>query len=174
MSLLDTFTILFQADTRSVEEGAQRSENAADDLLERLRDTDAVAGQVGDSFKDYAQNALGAITAALSVGALISGTIQKAADITALAQTAETLGEAVEDLNAFGRAAAAAGGEAEGARDALVDMAEKIGEATSDAESSAAQAFEALSIGLKDVEGNSRGAVAGMLALAEAVEGMVN
>ncbi|MCQ9426676.1 hypothetical protein NRB16_24455 [Pseudomonas sp. LJDD11] len=172
MSLLDTFTILFQADTGSVEDGARRSENAVDGLLDSLRDTDAMAGRVGDTLKDYAKGALGAITAALGAKALVSGTIQKAADITALEQTAEALGEAIEEVDAFGRATAAAGGDAETARDALTDMAEKIGEALSDTESSAAKAFSALGVGLKDAEGNSKGAVTGMLDLAAAVEGM--
>lgn len=172
MSLLDTFTILFQADTRSVEDGARRSENAADDLLNRLRDTDAAASVAGESFKGFVMGALGALTAALSVGQLVSSSIEKAADITALSQTADALGEAVEDVAAFGRAAAAAGGDAQGARDSLTDMAEKIGEALSDTESGAAQAFKTLGVGLTDAQGKSKGAIAGMLELAEAVEGM--
>lgn len=172
MSLLDTFTILFQADTRSVEDGARHSENSVDSLLNRLQDTDAAASRLGDSFKGYAMGALGAITAALGAKELVSGVIQKAADITALEQTAEALGESIEDVDAFGRATAAAGGEAEAARDSLTDMAEKIGEALSDTESSAAKAFKELGVGLKDAEGKTKGAVAGMLDLAGAVEGM--
>lgn len=172
MSLLDTFTILFESDVSTVYDGLSKSKNGSDDLIDSLQKADKQADQTGESFAGYATKALAAVTAALSVGQIISGTIQKAQDITAIAQTADALGEAVEDVDAFGRAAVAAGGDAQGARDSLTDMAEKIGEALSDTESGAAKAFGSLNIGLKDAEGQSKGAIAGLLDLAGAVEGM--
>ncbi|AZD85012.1 hypothetical protein C4K14_2178 [Pseudomonas chlororaphis subsp. aureofaciens] len=172
MSLLDTFTILFESDVSTVDDGLSKSKKGSDDLIDSLKKADKQADQTGESFAGYATKALAALTAALSVGQIISGTIQKAQDITAIAQTAEALGEAVEDVDAFGRAAVAAGGDAQGARDSLTDMAEKIGEALSDTESGAAKAFSSLKIGLKDAEGQSKGAIAGVLDLAGAVEGM--
>ncbi|UVE47613.1 hypothetical protein KS461_10100 [Pseudomonas chlororaphis] len=172
MSLLDTFTILFESDVSTVDDGLSKSKKGSDDLIDSLKKADKQADQTGESFAGYATKALAALTAALSVGQIISGTIQKSQDITAIAQTAEALGEAVEDVDAFGRAAVAAGGDAQGARDSLTDMAEKIGEALSDTESGAAKAFSSLKIGLKDAEGQSKGAIAGLLDLAGAVEGM--
>lgn len=172
MQLLDTWLTIFQADTSSLQQGVKRSEKGADDLIKKLKDTDAVAAKTGESFAGYASKALGALTAALSVGSVISGTIGKAADIAAIGQTADALGEAVENVDAFGRAAVALGGDAQGARDSLTDMAESIGEALQDVESGRAKTFAALGVDLRGVDGNAVTAVEGILRVADAVEGL--
>ncbi|WP_179038231.1 phage tail tape measure protein [Limnobaculum xujianqingii] len=120
----------------------------------------------------FAKRALGALGIALSVGALVSNAISEANDVSALAQTADSLGVAVEELDAFGKAAVALGGDAEGARDSLTDMAESIGEALQDVESGRAKTFKKLGISLKDVKGQSIDAVEGMLRLADSVKSM--
>jgi hypothetical protein len=170
--LLDTWLTVFQADTSSLQQGVKKSEMRADDLIKKLKDTDAVAGKAGDSFASYARNALGALTAALGVSSIISGTIGKAADIAAISQTADALGEAVENVDAFGRAAVVLGGDAQGARDSLTDMAESIGEALQDVESMRAKTFKGLGVDLKDMGGKAIGAVEGILRVADAVEGL--
>ena len=170
--LLDTWLTIFQADTSSLQQGVKKSEMRADDLIKKLKDTDAVAAKTGDSFASYAKNALGALTAAMGVSSIISGTISKAADIAAIAQTSDALGEAVENVDAFGRAAVALGGDAQGARDSLTDMAESIGEALQDVESGRAKTFGALGVSLKGVNGGAVTAVEGILRVADAVEGL--
>lgn len=170
--LLNTFLSVFQADTSSLDQGLQRSDKGADDLLDSLKKTDQQASKTGETFSNFAAMAVGALSAAVSASAIISGTIAKAADITAISQTADALGESVEQVDAFGRAATALGGDAQGARDSLTDMAEKVGEALSDTESGAAKAFGALKIGLKDAQGNTKGAIATLLDLSSAVEGL--
>jgi hypothetical protein len=172
MQLLDTWLTIFQADTSSLQQGVKKSENSADSLIKKLKDTDAVAAKTGSSFASYAKNALGALAAAASVSALVSGTIGKAADITQIAQTADALGVAVEELDAFGRAAAALGGDAQGARDSVTDMAESIGEALQDVESGRAKTFGALGVSLRGVDGQAIDAVEGILRVADAVQGM--
>ncbi len=86
--------------------------------------------------------------------------------------TSEALGVAIEDVDAFGKAIERMGGDAQGARDSLTDMAESIGEALQDVESGRAKTFKALGISLKDVDGQAKNAVQGMVELAGAVVGL--
>jgi hypothetical protein len=172
MSLLDTFTVLFEGDTRSVEEGAKQSENAADKLLKKLKETDRVAGQTGQSFVGFATKALGALTAALSVGQVISSTIGRASDIHLMNQTAESIGVAVEEMDAFRRSVEDTGGSAQGAQSTLEKMAQAMGSAMTDVNSSQAKTFANMGISLKDADGKAKDAVAGLLEVAGAIEGM--
>lgn len=127
--LLDTFMILFEADTGKLNSGLDKADTKAEDLVDTLKNADRQAGKTGESFAGFAAKALGALTAAISAGSVISSSLARAQEITGIANTADALGVAVEELDAFGRAAQAAGGDAQGARDSLVDMAETIGEA---------------------------------------------
>lgn len=170
--LLDTFLTIFRSDTKSVNDGNKKAEQSADDLIKKLKDTDKVAADTGKSFKDMVVNAAKSVAALVAVQATVGGVFSSAENILAINQTAEALGESIENVDAFGRAAVSMGGDAQGARDSLTDMAEKIGEALSDTESGAAKAFKALKIGLKDSQGNAKTAVAGLLDLAGAVEGL--
>lgn len=172
MALLDELLIRIVADTSGVRNDIDRSRRAADDLTDDLQDTENQAKRSGEAMAGFAAKALGALTAALSVGGVISSAMARANDIEALHRTSEALGVAIGDLDAFGRAAELAGGDAQGARDSITDMAEKMGEALSDAESGAAKAFKALNIGLKNADGSSKNALEGLLDLAGAVEGL--
>lgn len=170
MALLDTFLIMFEADTSKVTDGIDKSEKKTDDFTEALKDADKQAGKTGSSFAGFAAKALGALTAAVSAGQVISASILRAADITQIANTADALGIAVGELDAFGRAAADAGGDAQGARDSMVDMAESIGEALQDVESGRAKTFDALGVSLRDVNGQAINAMEGMMRLADSVQ----
>jgi ABC-type transporter Mla subunit MlaD len=168
--ILDTWVTVFQSDTKSVDDGNKKAALSADALIHKLKATDTVAAKTGSSMAGFITGAAGALAGFLAAKASISGVFESATMIVALQQTSDALGETIENVDAFGKAAEAAGGDAQGARDSLTDLAEKMGEAMSDAESGAAKAFKALHVGLKDTEGNTKGAVAGMLDLAAAVE----
>lgn len=170
--ILDTWLTVFEADSSSLTQGINKSKLGADDLIKKLKDTDAAADKVGGKFADMAKKAATAFAGLLIAKATIGGAFEDAANIQAVSQTADALGETIENVDAFGRAATAMGGDAQGARDSLTDMAEKMGEAMTDVESGAAKAFNALGIKLKDVNGQAKPAVQGMLELAGAVEGL--
>lgn len=172
MSLLESFLMVFKADTSQADSGLDSSRKKADELIDSIKDADAVAGKAGASFKAMAAGALGGLAAAFSVGAAISGAFARADNIRAIEQTADAIGSAIGDVDAFGKAAEAMGGDAQGARDSLTDMAEKMGEAMTDVESGAAKAFKSLGIGLKNADGGSKDAISGILDLARAVEGL--
>lgn len=172
MGLLDELLIRIVSDSSGVDRGIDESRKKADKLTDSLFDTEKAAQKTSSTLTGFAAKALGALTAALSVGSLISGAIERAGEIKQLTQTADSLGVAVDSLDAFGKAAEQAGGDAQGARDSLTDMAEKIGEAFSDTESGAAKAFKALGISVKDADGKAKDSISGFLDLAQAVEGL--
>lgn len=172
MSLIDKFLMIFEGDTTSLDDGVKKSKKSADSLIDTLKDADKVAGKVGDSLASSLKKTLASVAAAFAAGALINNTIGRASDIVAIANTADALGVAVEELDAFGRAAQAAGGDAQGARDSLTDMAETIGEALQDVESQRAKTFAGLGVSLRDVEGNAINAVEGILRLSDSVQGL--
>ena len=172
MALLDTLLLVFKADTSQADAGLDSARKKSDDLVDSLLNTDAVAAKTGASLKAMAAGALGGLAAAFSLGAAISGAFARADNIRAIEQTSDAIGAAIENVDAFGKAAEAMGGDAQGARDSLTDMAEKMGEAMSDVESGAAKAFKSLGISLKSVDGGTKDAITGMLDLAGAVEGL--
>lgn len=157
-TLLDELLIRIQAETSDAERGLERTEQRTDNL--------------GKSFAGLAAKAAGSLAAVLSVGQAITGAIARAADVEALNRTSQALGVGITELDAFGLAAERMGGDAEGARDSLTDMAESIGEALQDVESGRAKTFAALGISLRGVNGQAKDAITGILDLAEAVEGM--
>lgn len=172
MALLDTLLLVFKADTSQADAGLDSARKKSDELIDSIRDADAAAGKAGASLKAMAAGALGGLAAAFSVSAAISGAFARADNIRAIEQTSDAIGAAIENVDAFGKAAEAMGGDAQGARDSLTDMAEKMGEAMSDVESGAAKAFKSLGISLKSADGSTKDAVSGMLDLASAVEGL--
>lgn len=172
MSLIEELLIRIRTDTSQADTGLRDSQNAADDLTDSLRDTEEQADSASNTLAGFAAKALGALAGALALSESISGAIERAGDIKALSQTADALGVAIDELDAFGRAAEQAGGDAQGARDTLTDMAEKIGEAFSDSESGAAKAFKAIGISVKDGSGKAKDAITGFLELADAVAGL--
>ena len=171
-SLLETLLLVFQADTSQAESGLDKTKKKGDDLISTLQDADKVAGKAGESFKSMAAKAFGGLAAGLSIAGAISGAFARADNIRAIEQTSDAIGAAIQNVDAFGKAAEAMGGDAQGARDSLTDMAEKMGEAMSDVESGAAKAFKSLGISLKSADGGTKDAITGMLDLAGAVEGL--
>jgi hypothetical protein len=172
MALLDTFRILFEADTSKMNQGLNKAEQSTDDLVDSMRAADRQAGKSAESFRALTVKLLGWFAGAVTASKAVTGAIGRAEQIMAISRTADALGMATEEVDAFGRAAESMGGDAQGARDSLTDMAESMGEAMADVESGRAKTFAALGISLKDANGQAKNASQGMLDLASAVEGM--
>lgn len=172
MALLEELLIRIGVDASGVDRNIDQSTAKADNLTKSLGESESQANSTGAAFAGFAAKALGALTAALSVGNAISGAVARAEMIGELSRTSEALGIAIGDLDAFGKAAERAGGDAQGARDSLTDMAEALGEALSDKESGRAKAFQALGIAITDTNGKAKDGLTGILDLASAVEGL--
>lgn len=170
MALLDTFRILFEADTSKMNQGLNKAEQSTDDLVDSMRAADRQAGKSTEAFAQLTGKLIGWFAGALAASQAITGAIGRAEQIMEISRTADALGLATQEVDAFGRAAERMGGDAKGARDSLTDMAESMGEAMAEVESGRAKTFKALGISLKDVDGKAKSAWQGMLDLAEAVE----
>lgn len=172
MALLDTFRILFEADTSKMNQGLNKAEQSTDDLVKSMKEADKQAGKSTESFRALTTKLVGWFAGAFAASQAVTGAIGRAEQIMAISRTADALGLATEEVDAFGRAAESMGGDAQGARDSLTDMAESMGEAMADVESGRAKTFAALGISLEDANGQAKNASQGMLDLASAVEGM--
>lgn len=170
MALLDELLIRIVADSSGVDRNIDESKKKTDGLTSSLGDAEEQTNSTGAALASFATKALAALTAALSVGNAISGAVNRAQMIGDLSRTSEALGIAIGDLDAFGKAAERAGGDAQGARDSLTDMAEALGEALSDKESGRAKAFQALGVSITDTNGKAKDGLTGILDLAGAVE----
>lgn len=172
MALLEELLIKIGVDASGVDRKIDQSTKKADGLTESLEKTEAQSNATGTAFAGFAAKALGALTAILSVGNAISGAVERASMVAEISRTSEALGIATEDVDAFGKAIERAGGDAQGARDSLTDMAEALGEALSDKESGRSKAFQALGIAITDTNGKAKDGLTGILDLASAVEGL--
>lgn len=137
-----------------------------------LEQIERQAGQTDTSIKALAGSIVAMVGTFLALDAAGGKFDETVAELEAIGRTADALGMPVEDVDAFGRAMVAMGGDAQGARDSLVDMAESMGEALQDAESGRAEVYANLGISLRDANGEAINATEGVLRLADAVQGM--
>lgn len=152
---------------------AQQGATKAD--LDRARAALEATGAMekeGSAVSSIVAKLAGFAAASMSIGAVVANAFARADNIRAIEQTADAIGVAIEDVDAFGKAAEAMGGDAQGARDSLTDMAEAMGEALADKESGRAQAFAKLGVSIADTSGKAKDSLTGILNLASAVEGM--
>ncbi len=172
-----------EIDTRAAEAGVDRVTDALEDASDAgrqagregsagLEQIEQQAGDTESSIKRLAKSIVGMVGTYLALDAAVGSFNATVTELEAIGRTADALGLPVEDVDAFGRAMVAMGGDAEGARDSLVDMAESMGEALQDAESGRAEVYAKLGISLRDANGEAINATEGVLRLADAVQGM--
>lgn len=101
MSILDTFFILFDADTSKVDKGVKESEKGAQGLIETLQKTDAQAATLGDTFLTMAKKGAGLLGLGLSVTALARGVASTAAEYVALEKLAAQFRSTAEAIDEF-------------------------------------------------------------------------
>lgn len=158
--------------TDALGEAGDASRKAGREGAAGLEQIERKAGQTDSSIKTLAGSIVAMVGTFLALDAAGSKFTETVAELEAIGRTADALGLPVEDVDAFGRAMQAMGGDAEGARDSLVDMAESMGEALQDAKSGRAETYAKLGISLRDANGEAINATEGILRLADAVQGM--
>lgn len=172
MALLDALTYIIDADNSKLNKEIDQSEKKTDDFGKSMLTAEGRAALMEEKVKGAFTRIGAAIVATLAASKALQTFNDHVRTVEQIRNTSEALGVAIGDVDAFGKAIERMGGDAQGARDSLTDMAESIGEALQDMDSGRAKAFKALKISLKDTEGNAKNAVQGMLELAGAVEGM--
>ncbi|MCG7324279.1 phage tail tape measure protein [Achromobacter sp. ACRQX] len=172
MALLDALTYIIDADNSKLNKEIDKSEKKTDEFGKSMLTAEGRAGLMEEKIKGVFTRIGAAILATVAASKALETFNNHVQTVEQIRNTSDALGVAIEDVDAFGKAIERMGGDAQGARDSLTDMAESIGEALQDVESGRAKTFKALGISLKDVNGQAKNAVQGMIELAGAVEGM--
>jgi len=172
MALLDALTYVIDADNSKLNKEIDKSEQKTDEFGKSMLTAEGRAGLMEQKIKGVFTRIGAAILATVAASKALETFNNHVQTVEQIRNTSDALGVAIEDVDAFGKAIERMGGDAQGARDSLTDMAESIGEALQDVESGRAKTFKALGISLKDVNGQAKNAVQGMIELAGAVEGM--
>lgn len=172
MALLDALTYIIDADNSKLNKEIDKSEKKTKDFTEQMRTAEGRAEFMEKKIKGAFTRIGAAILATVAASKALETFNNHVQMVEQIRNTSDALGVAIEDVDAFGKSIERMGGDAQGARDSLTDMAESIGEALQDVDSGRAKTFKALGISLRDVNGEAKDAVQGMVELAGAVEGM--
>jgi len=154
--VLDVFTILFEADTSTLEKGTKKSEQEAGKLNKKLKETDKLADNVGNNLKDLLATGLGALTAIASFGGIVSGVMGVANYSDELAKNSRLLGENMNDLAAYQDLATKSGGSADGLTNVFKNLNTQIAEFQTTGNTGALPYFQKLGISMLDAEGKAR------------------
>ncbi len=127
MSILDTFYILFKSDASDVKKGADIAEKSTKNLAQSLKSVDKESNQVGKSFLDMAQSALGFFGSIASIGGFISSFHNAISSVTDLGNVSRELNVNITTLDAWGHAVKQAGGTAEAFQSSVKGLAERFG-----------------------------------------------
>lgn len=172
MALLDALTYIIDADNSKLNKEIDKSEKKTDAFGKSMMTAEGRAKLMEDKIKGAFTRVGAAILATVAASKALETFNNHVQTVEQIRNTSDALGVAIEDVDAFGKAIERMGGDAQGARDTLTDMAESIGEALQDMESGRAKTFKGLGISLKDAQGQAKGAIDVMHDLAGAVEGM--
>ena len=129
-------------------------------------------GKATNSLSGFLVKMAGMVGVGLTIGGIASFVQSTAEEVNLLSQSADALNLPIEEVDAFGKVITSMGGDAQGARDSLMDMSESIGEALQDTSSGKAEVFKSLKISLKDMQGDSINAMEGLYRLSDAVQGL--
>lgn len=172
MSILDTFLILFESNADDVKKGAREAEAATKGLDDKLKHANDSSDKLGKSFLSAAKTFAIAATAAFSVHR-IAGAIFAQAELTdALGKTSRALDVNVEDLDAWGQAAARSGGSAAGFQSSLGALNRGMADFAAKGTSRVEPFFKQLGISMVDTRGKIRPVMDLLPELADAFEGL--
>ncbi|WP_273818073.1 hypothetical protein [Providencia rettgeri] len=151
---------------------AEKLANKNTQLAKSVDEVSSHYGKATHSLSGFLVKMAGMVGIGLTIGGIASFVQSTAEEVNLLSQSADALNLPVEEVDAFGKVITSMGGDAQGARDSLMDMSESIGEALQDASSGKAEVFKSLKISLKDMQGDSINAMEGLYRLSDAVQGL--
>lgn len=125
-SVLETFMILFESDSKEVKKGAEEAKKSTEDLDKSLKKVDASSQRAGASFNKLAKQAKNALLAFVSVGAIVAG-IKATAEYTAeLGRVSRELKINIESLDAWRAAVKRTGGSVDGLQSSIKTINQRI------------------------------------------------
>lgn len=158
MNVIDTLFLALGVDAKGIDKG----------LNEARAKIQAGAQGLANSLMAPFKTALGAVAAGLSLGAVTNQYLQQA---DAIGKMADSIGVDMEELQAWGEAAARAGGSAQGFQQSLQSMNRSL-QLAAQGQGEAAKMFQAFGIKVTDATGKARDSFDVLRDLAGAMEGM--
>lgn len=143
MASIQAATVKLELDDTKFKSGIKNASNSMKDFGKTVQNETNNSIKIFEHFKT--------VIAGLAFGEAIIGVAQLSTEIV---NTAKSLQMSTEAAYGFQKAVAAAGGDADNARDALISLNQKIGEATTQG-GDALQAFQQLGISLTDLSKSS-------------------
>jgi len=172
MSLLETFLILFESDSKDVKEGADQADKSVKKLEDTIGKTDSATAKLGGSLVGAAKSAAGLLAAFISAGAVaakFSDTIHFADQLD---EASEALGISVENLSAWGDAAKLAGGSSEGFRADVATLSANMAQLDTLGKSRVQPFFKELGISMTEAGGKAKDPLELFKEISGAFEGM--
>ena len=127
MSILDTFYLIFKADTKDLKKGTEEADKIVKNLDRNLQSVGKSTEILGGSFLKLANSAANFLAAAVPTAFFTAG-IHSAIEMgTEISKTSRLLNVNVGDLQAWGRSVDLAGGDAKQFEHTVVSLGEKFG-----------------------------------------------
>lgn len=127
-SLLETFFILFESDSKDVKRGAEEAGKVVDDLEDKLKDTDVATKDIGKSFLEIMKSSKAAIAAVLGFGGITAAIINSAQQTAQIAHFSRAIGLNMVEVGAWSQAVIRAGGSAEGFQSSISSLTGQLTE----------------------------------------------
>lgn len=174
MALLDTFFIMFEADTSKLEKGMKDADKSSKDLTATLSDTDSISKVLTESFNKMVIE-LGAIAVAgLSAQKIISEFNEAISFSDKLGKMSNAIDVNIKDIGAWGEAVKINGGSAEGFQGTIKSITNDLGQLGMAGVSSTLPFFARLGINIFGANGQIRNAIDLLPELAGKFEKMSN
>lgn len=172
VGILETFLILFESDAKEVDEGAKKAKKSTDDLEDSLDKSGKMSDKLGLSLLNAAKNAASLIGSYLAISAIAGQFMAAAHYADALDEASESLGIAVDELDAWGGAAKLAGGSVEGLIGSVKSLSANMSQMDVTGKARVAPFFKELGIQMLDAAGKARPVMELLPEIAEAFEGL--
>ena len=179
MSLLDTFTLLFEtesgdaiSETGKMADQLERTEGAGKDAAKGVDASAAAAAKGSESFSGLVKSAGAALGAYLGWKAIAATSLQAALDTDVVGKFSEALGYNIEEVDAWGEAAVRNGGSAEAFRSSIQGLDSSLTEMKLTGGGGVAETFAQLGISAQDAEGKMKGAFDLLPEIASSFEGL--
>lgn len=172
MAVLDTLITIFTADTDGIKRGWTEVRKGTDDIVREMRDAEDQAQKTRVAVGTLFKGALGWLTSIAGVSRTFGAAIAHAEDIQTLQRASDTMGIAIDKLDAYRLAIRDNGGDAAAAVGQLQAMYRQAGSAANDSASAQAKAFAAIGVSVSDADGKMRDALDVMLDVSDAMRGM--
>tara|TARA_R110000851_G_scaffold279659_4_gene432959 strand:+ start:927 stop:2393 length:1467 start_codon:yes stop_codon:yes gene_type:complete len=172
MSVLETFFILFEADSSGADKDVKALDKNLDGLEKSATDTTDSIESMSGEFVAAGKSALGAVAGVAALVGMVATLRMKAQQLDELGKFSELVGESVGDIDAWSQAVVRAGGSSDGFQQSIKSLNEKLYDTAVKGTSEILPFFNQLGISITDANGRAKKTLDILPELAAAFEGL--